>query len=153
LGPVPKKRFFLLDTFVGVPEGQWTPTERARGADSAQWLYKQVGDRYASVVERFRAYPNVHVIRGEVPGTLVQVDSPTIAALFLDMNCAAPEAAAMEFFWDRIVPGGVIFSDDYGHSMGGMHHYEQKVAFDTFAASRGLEVLALPTGQALLVKI
>jgi hypothetical protein len=147
------KHFYLLDTFVGVPEGQWTPTERARGADAAQWLYKEVGDRYPSLVERFRAYPNVRVIRGAVPETLGQVDSSAIAALFLDMNAAAPEAAAMEYFWDRIVPGGVIFSDDYGHSAGGNNYYESKLAFDAFAASRDLEVLGLPTGQGLLVKV
>jgi len=151
-GASTNKRFFLLDTFVGVPEDQWTPTERERRADSAQWLYKAAGDRYPSVVERFRAYPNVRVIQGAVPDTLEQVDSAAVAALFLDMNCAAPEAAAMEYFWDRIVPGGMIFSDDYGHSMRGVFHYEQKLAFDTFAASVGLEVLSLPTGQGLLVK-
>jgi hypothetical protein len=151
-GAHPDKRLYLLDTFVGVPEEQWTPTEIARRANAAQWLYKEVGDRYFSVVERFKAYPNVRVIRGKVPDTLDQVDSPAIATLFLDMNCAAPEAAAMEFFWERIVPGGMIFSDDYGHSMGGGYHFEQKQAFDEFAARVGLEVLSLPTGQGLLVK-
>lgn len=147
------KTFYLLDTFTGVPEELWTPHEIAIGAASAQWLYKQLGDLYASVVERFRSYPNVRVIQGKVPDTLAQVDAAQISVLFLDMNCAAPEAAACEYFWDKLVPGGIIFSDDYGHSRGGGYFYQSKVAFDNFAAKVGLEVLSLPTGQALLVKV
>jgi len=152
LAAYPEKKFYLLDTFVGVPEEQWSPTELTKGANSAQWLYKQVGDRYPAVVARFKTVPNVRVIRGKVPDTLDQVDSAAIAALFLDMNCAFPETAAMEFFWDRIVPGGIIFSDDYGHSRGGLDFYESKIGFDRFAAKVGLEPLSLPTGQGLIVK-
>ena len=30
------------------------------------------------------------------------------------MNCAAPELAAAEFFWDRLTTGAVVVLDDYG---------------------------------------
>lgn len=70
----------------------------------------------------------------------------------LDMNAAYPEKAGAEYFWDRIVTGGVILSDDYGHSRPNGGVIVQKRAFDDFAESKGGEVLTLPTGHGLVVK-
>lgn len=64
------------------------------------------------------------------------------------MNCAAPERAAAEYFWERLAPGGVILSDDYGFA----GFESQRQALDEFAAARGVQVMALPTGQGLIIK-
>ena len=66
----------------------------------------------------------------------------------LDMNAAAPELAAIQTFWDRIVPCGMIVFDDYGW----YEHARQKNVLDEFVATKGLEIFALPSGQGLLVK-
>lgn len=47
-----------------------------------------------------------------------------------------------------MVSGAIVVLDDYGWS----GHEEQKHAFDSFARSRGVEVLSLPTGQGLILK-
>jgi hypothetical protein len=146
------QRMFLVDTFTGVPEEQWTKDELAAGANSAQWAYKEAGDIYQYTRERFKAYPNVSVIQGRVPDVLPSVPTERIGLLMLDMNAAAPERAAAEFFWERIVPGGLILSDDYGHSREGVQYIAQKVAFDDFARSRGVPVLSVPTGHGLVIK-
>jgi hypothetical protein len=146
------QRMFLVDTFTGVPEEQWTKDELAAGANSAQWAYKEAGDIYEYVRNRFKAYPNVCVIQGRVPDVLAAIPVDRIGLLMLDMNAAAPERAAAEYFWDKIVPGGLILSDDYGHSREGVQYIAQKVAFDDFARSRGVPVLSIPTGHGLLIK-
>jgi O-methyltransferase len=64
------------------------------------------------------------------------------------MNCTLPEKAALEFFWDKLVPGGVVLSDDYGD----VGYEGQKKMYEDFAAAHGLTLLTLPTGQALLFK-
>jgi hypothetical protein len=51
-----------------------------------------------------------------------------------------------------VVPGGLILSDDYGHGRAGEGFYAQKLAFDAFAKSKGIEVLTLPTGHGLIIK-
>ena len=66
------------------------------------------------------------------------------------MNCAAPEIAAAEFFWDKLLSGAVMILDDYG---GWRRYLAQKAAFDKFAAERGGQVLCLPTGQGMLFKL
>jgi predicted O-methyltransferase YrrM len=64
------------------------------------------------------------------------------------MNNTAPEIAAAEHLWDRLVPGGIIVLDDYGWRK----QINQKIAFDRFADARKVNVLSLPTGQGLLIK-
>jgi len=147
-----QSRMVLMDTFTGVPEALWKPEEIAAGADSAQWAYKKAGDSYAWVRDRFKSFPNVEVIQGTVPDALPQIKSDRIGLLMLDLNCAGPEREAAEFLWDRLVAGGIVLSDDYGHSREGAGFYAQKLAFDAFAKSKGVEVLYLPTGHGLIVK-
>ena len=64
------------------------------------------------------------------------------------MNAEAPERAALEFFWDRVVPGGVVFLDDYAFR----GHDAQRRSFDAFAEEHRVGILALPTGNGLLIK-
>lgn len=101
---------------------------------------------YDEVKATFAPFPNVKLVRGSVPDSLYFIDR--IGLLHIDMNCVYPETAAVRFFWDRIVPGGVIISDDYGHP--GMT--PQKEAWDELSATLGHTVLSLPTGQGMLVK-
>ena len=65
------------------------------------------------------------------------------------MNCVRPEIAAAEFFWPKLVSGGIMLLDDYGFSA----HIDQKDAFDLFAARIGVQILSLPTGQGLMIKM
>ena len=138
---VPEKKFYLLDTYNGFPE-----SIRHIAAEPNRNDYTEC---YESVVATFSEFKNVILIRGEVPYTLERVVSDRICYLSLDMNCAEPEIAAAEFFWDRLVPGAVILLDDYGYSEA---YRRQKAAFDRFAQARRTQVLLLPTGQGLIVK-
>ena len=135
------RHFYLLDTFCGFPE------EYVRlAAQSQVHSYREC---YREVRETFKDFANVHIIRGKVPETLAQVGADKICYLSLDMNCAEPEIAAAEFFWDRLASGAVMVLDDYGC---GPWYVRQKQAFDAFAQARGVRVLPLPTGQGLIFK-
>ena len=133
------RRYWLLDTFEGIPPAQLDPTVIHR---------HRYPDTYTEVTQFFAAYAHVRIVRGPIPDTLSQVTSERLCFVSIDMNVAAPEIAAAECFWPRLVPAGVILIDDYGwHG-----HETQKSAFDDFARRQGREVLALPTGQGLLIK-
>jgi hypothetical protein len=137
------RRFFLLDTFAGLVDEHISDEERALGRHAGGYA-----ECFEDVRETFSPFPNVVLVRGSVPGTLPAVSAGRIAFLSLDMNCALPEIAAAEHFWDRLASGAAILLDDYGWP----GHIVQKEAFDRFAARRGLSVLGLPTGQGLLFK-
>jgi len=139
-----KKRFYLLDTFEGLVAAQLSEAERASGLRGGGYV-----PCYAAVQETFAPYAeHVRIIRGVVPDTLSQVDAEQVAFLSIDMNACAPEIAAAEFFWDKLVPGAAMVLDDYGWRK----HAAQRLAFDDFARRRGVPLLALPTGQGLIIK-
>jgi O-methyltransferase len=133
------KTFYLLDTFRGLEDKYLSDAERKRGIK-----YEDCYEAACRTFEGFRAV----IVRGAVPESLPQVKATKVCYLSIDMNCAAPEVAAAEYFWDKLVPGAVIVLDDYGWKL----CYEQKVAFDRFAREKGVMVLGLPTGQGLIFK-
>ena len=137
------KKFYLLDTFQGLSADLISDAERARGVKPGG--YEECFD---AVVETFKGF-NVEIIRGTIPDTLDKVKTDKVCYLSIDMNCAAPEIAAAQFFWDKLVSGAVIVLDDYAR---GDRYYEQRTAFDRFAAERSVQILTLPTGQGLIFK-
>jgi hypothetical protein len=141
------RRFFLFDTFTGVDETQVTD-EEIRGGSLANFreMYKE--DLYDRAVKNFSEFNNVKIVRGSVPSTLSTVEIGDVAYLSIDMNNSAPEIAAANYFWDKLLPGAPILLDDYGF----VRYETQKRAFDAWAAERGVEILALPTGQGLIIK-
>ena len=80
--------------------------------------------------------------------TLPQADCEKISFLSIDMNSEIPEVAALEYFWPKLVSGGIIVLDDYGYP----GCLNQKLAHDKFAASKGVMVLSLPTCQGIIIK-
>ncbi|MEP6926845.1 MAG: TylF/MycF/NovP-related O-methyltransferase, partial [Ginsengibacter sp.] len=83
-----------------------------------------------------------------VPDTLVQVTSNKIAFLSIDMNCIAPEIAALNYFWDKLSKGGIIILEDYAYVTCDLQ-YE---AHNNWAKKVGIQILTLPTGQGLIFK-
>ncbi|MFO1043995.1 MAG: TylF/MycF/NovP-related O-methyltransferase [Planctomycetaceae bacterium] len=145
------RHFFLLDTFNGLSEDLLNEEERAAGAAENSRRMVQRGKYNADVetVRRnFSGWQNVKIIQGAVPGTLSQVTTDRVAYLHIDMNCAAPEVAALEFFWPKLVPGAMVLLDDYGFPQ----HEPQKRAIDACAEKFGVMAASLPTGQGLIIK-
>lgn len=140
------KTYFLLDTFTGLDPRYSTEKELDQDLNHRYKANKHT--LYEQVQERFKDF-NTKIIQGAVPDVLPQVPSDKIAFLSVDMNCVRPEVDALNFFWDKMVPGGIIILDDYGY---GNHHNDQKRAHDAFARSKQVEVLTLPTCQGMIIK-
>ncbi len=141
------KKFYLLDTFAGIDERYVTDVELEHSV-----LERNKSDFYIktpeSVKNNFSQWKNTEIIVGSIPDTLSLVDSDCIAYLHIDMNCAPPEVAAFNHFWDRLVPGAFILLDDYAYK-----GYEaQKISMDAVASDKNVKILSLPTGQGLLIK-
>jgi O-methyltransferase len=139
------RKFWLFDTFQGIPEDQATESERAHTIAANETCYEEC---YELAVKNFAPYPNAMLVRGKVPETFAGLDIKRVAYLSIDMNIAKPEIAAMEFFWDKLVKGAIVVFDDYAWA----HCGEQYDALNEFARSRGVKIAALPTGQGLLIK-
>lgn len=139
------RRFYLFDTFAGIPESQMSATERTHRLKENRDFYQ---DCFDIARQNFSPWPNTQLVRGLVPDTLSNVDIQQVAYLSIDMNIAKPERDALEFFWPKLVSGGVIVLDDYGWK----NYAEQKATIDEFANAHGIQICTLPTGQGIIVK-
>lgn len=140
------KRFYLFDTYQGLSKAHLSSDKEIFEYESKWKDYYT--DCYDEVKERFSKYENVSVIKGTVPETLENVTIDKVSYLSIDMNCYLPEIKAMEFFWPKMVKGGIIILDDYAW----VGHEDQQKGFDIFAKEHNIQILTLPTGQGLIIK-
>ena len=145
------KTFYLVDTFAGPVLTQYSEEEIRKGrlkiAEDALAAGSYSCD-VEQVRQNFSQWPSAVVIQGAVPDVLAQFDDIRVAFLHIDMNCAMPERAALEFFWDRLSSGGFVLLDDYTY----LGHESQSIAIGAVARQLGAEILSLPTGQGLIIK-
>jgi len=136
------KRWWLYDTFEGIPEDQ-----RAPGWENLNDRTYRDRFSYEEVTARFAHLPNIRLIKGRVPESLAE--SPDrIAFLHVDLNNAPAEIGALEVLFDRVSPGGIILFDDFCWSTARAQYDQEKAWF----AARGLRILPIPTGQGLFFK-
>ncbi len=131
------KNYYLYDLF------EWKD-----GDEHTQLAGHKNPRMYEDVIARFATYPFVQVIKGSVPQSFAEAFPEKIAFAHIDMNHPVPEAEALNIILPKLQQGGVIIFDDYGWWCYGA----QKIALDPIIAKNGLNILELPTGQALLIK-
>jgi len=143
------KKFWLFDSWEGIP------VEQLNLSAEAQTLAKQHNeanyrryDIFTSISESFSKYPNCKLVKGMLPETLEQAELNKIAFLSIDLNNAPSEKECIEKLWSKITTGGIVLIDDYGW----VDHKDQQDMWDEFAASKGLFIVTLPTGQGILTK-
>jgi O-methyltransferase len=138
------KNYYLIDTFEGLSAKDSTREELARTGD----YYTKNNPWFDEISDSFSKFPNAKIVKGAIPDILSEVNIDKVSFMSIDMNTVAPEAAALEFFWPKLVSGGIIIFDDYGFP----GHENQKISHDAFAASKNLLIYTSPTGQGILIK-
>ena len=137
------KKLFLVDTFspynIDPLNGQ---------QNNNQSINPFYAGSLNHVKSNFAAFKNVEFIMGFVPNVLSAVKVDKISLVHIDMNYFAPEIAALEFCWEKIVPGGIILLDDYAYK----NHGEQYHAMNRLAKKLNFEILSTPTGQGIIIK-
>lgn len=139
-----ERRFHLFDTFAGIPESNLTEAERA--AEFGGRLADTSADYVRSLLAAWDPIPRLWP--GDVFETFPAADTGPLAFAHIDLNAAAPTEHALRHAHERLVPGGVIVFDDYGWR----GYEDQRARIDAFYAARPDVVVALPTGQAVVVR-
>lgn len=105
-------------------------------------------DVFEAVKKRFAPYRNARLIRGLVPDALDRIDADKIAYLSIDMNGSTAERAALDRLYERVVPGGVIYFDDYGWGYPAL-----RATVDEFFSDKPEKLLHFPSGNSIAVKV
>lgn len=133
------KAHHAFDSFAGLSE----PAH----VDGCYW---QRGD-LTTVEARARATLagfDARIYPGWIPARFAEVGNRRFCFVHVDVDLYGPTKASLEFFYPRLVPGGIIVCDDYGFvTCPGATR-----AMDEFMAGRPEPIVCSPTGQAFVVK-
>jgi len=139
------RRLWLYDTFAGLPMPDaavdvdilgnraidgWQAATLPDG--QTYWAYADEADVRRNMA--LTGYPaeQLRFVPGMVEETLPATAPERIALLRIDTDWYASYRHVLHALYDRVVPGGVVIFDDYGHFKGA------KQAVDEFRAERGI---------------
>jgi hypothetical protein len=109
---------WLFDSFQGMPNVTKKDGSSIDGETAESHMGKEVGDpaRVNEVLRKVRANrKRVRIVPGWFQETLPTFNAKGIALLNIDADWYESVKLCLETFYDRVVTGGFVSFDDYGH--------------------------------------
>jgi O-methyltransferase len=129
----------LFDTFEGLPEPEACDEGRFHGGQ-----YRGGAD---AVREYLKNYRDVSICAGYFPDTAGPLRERVFSLVHLDVDLYRSTLDCLEFFYPRMLQGGIIISHDYNNATG------VRRAFAEFFAGKPEPILEVALSQALVVKV
>jgi hypothetical protein len=129
-----------FDSFEGLPE--------PAALDGGYW---RRGDCFATEADAratLSEFP-AKLYRGWIPERFAEVEDRRFCFVNVDVDLYEPTRDSIEFFYPRLVPGGLLLFDDYGSEM---QSPGAARAIDEFMAERPEPLIKAPSAQAFLIK-
>ncbi|BBO14649.1 TylF/MycF/NovP-related O-methyltransferase [Bradyrhizobium sp. TM102] len=142
----PGRTLYLFDTFAGFDAAE-EQADRNRGLVHKR-DFSDTNER--DVLRRMPSPSHCVVRKGLFPSTAVGLESELFCFVSIDTDLHDPILAGLNFFYDRLSPGGYIFVHDYNNSQ----FPGAKAAVQTFAEARKISLVPLPDvyGTAILTR-
>lgn len=138
------RQYFLFDSWEGLSQPQ--ELDRPRTAAVKVWKKGDMASEETVARENLRSYPNVHFLRGWIPERFHEVADRKFALVHVDVDLYEPTRQTLDFFADRMAPGGVMICDDYGSLL----CPGARRACDDFVEERGAKLFESASGQCLI---
>lgn len=137
------KRLHLFDTFTGMPA--------EAGKDPSKHRENDFGDISLPAIRKYlQDFPFIAFCSGFIPETFKTVKDRKFAFVHVDVDLYQTAKDCCNFFYDRMVQGGVMIFDDYGFPR---YRFAEKRAVDEFFHDKPETPISLPTGQAIVIKV
>lgn len=128
------RELWLYDSFQGFVGEQAT--------DDVTWYGDSIDARFSDFADiascniASTGYPSeLHLVKGDVEKTAAENMNGDIALLRLDTDTYYSTKAELEYFYPKLVSGGILIIDDYGHAFGARR------AVDEYFAEPGRRLL------------
>ncbi|MGH9599002.1 MAG: TylF/MycF/NovP-related O-methyltransferase [Terracidiphilus sp.] len=110
---LPNRKLYLFDTFEGFSREQEQNDRQRHGLS----FERDFSDTSIDVVLRRMKYPDQCIVRkGLFPETAAGLEDCRFCFVSIDADLYQPILAGLEFFYDRLSPGGFIFVHDYNNA-------------------------------------
>jgi hypothetical protein len=137
-GDAPLHLFDVFDTLQG-----------AAPLDAAELAVRDYFDAVYAPLKQVQTllapWPEVYFHPGLFPRSAESVADRRFSFVHLDLDLADGTASALDFFYPRLLPGGVIIGDDYGLA-------PIRETFAAYLAGRSHACAVMPWGQVVVVK-
>lgn len=135
------KKLHLFDTFEGLPE----LSDKDTHFGMTYWKKNQFNDTSIESVKNYLSkYENVFFYKGEFPSTAGPVENARFSFVHLDVDLYQSTLDCLNFFYPRLVQGGIILTHDY-------HTNGVRSAFDEFFSDKKIPIVELPGSQCMVV--
>jgi hypothetical protein len=134
---------YLFDTFEGMPD-----VNAATDGRFSRGNFADTG--YEGVVAYLAPFPNVHFYKGFFPDSAIGKEPEKLSYRFvhLDLDIYESTRKALDFFYPRMVSGGIIISHDYSN----WRVPAVKKAFHDFFEGKKEAIIPLWGSQCMVVK-
>jgi O-methyltransferase len=137
-GKDPSTRLYLFDTFEGLPApGPLDPRFEKGMFHTPEGIVRQ----------RLSRYKNWHVFKGLFPATGEAIAHETFSLVHLDVDLYESTLQSLQFFWGRMLKGGIVISHDYSQCEGVYRAFR-----DFFDGRTDARLVELPTSQIMVIK-
>ncbi|MBD0372242.1 MAG: class I SAM-dependent methyltransferase [Pyrinomonadaceae bacterium] len=134
------KTHFVFDSF----EGLSAPST----VDGEYWSEGDLRSDEDVLKENLSAFPQVRVCKGWIPDSFHHARERSFCFVHIDVDLYQPTLASIEFFYPRLVEGGIILCDDYGF----ITCPGSRKALDEYMKDKPEKIVHVPTGQAFIIK-
>lgn len=137
------RRIVAFDTFAEFPEADFADDRNRRSDFIAAAGNTSIALKDLEALLRGHGvYENIDLVAGDiaktVPAYIENRPEMKIALLNIDVDLQAPTRTCLQYFYPRLVRGGIAILDDYGAFAGANH------AIDEFFAESNVRIQKLP---------
>lgn len=137
------KTHHIFDSFQGLSE----PSIK----DGTYWKEGDLSSGESKIKHNLSEFDFVSYHIGWIPDTFQnkEIESKKFSFVHIDVDLYQPTYDSLQFFYEKLTTGGIFLCDDYGF----IHCPGAKKAMDTFFSDKPEDIIALPTGQAFIIKL
>ena len=137
-----QRRLHLFDTFTGLPK----ISEKDTHFGTKYWKDGQFNNTSEENVKKYLAnYDNVFFYKGKFPETSEPIKNSKFSFVHLDVDLYRSTLDCLEFFYPRLIKGGIILTHDY-HSTG------VQTAFKEYFKNKTSPMIELIGSQCFVIK-
>ena len=143
-----EKNFYLVDSFKGL--SKTSPEDKPLESNTYQHKMGDLKANYENVKDLFSNFKNVKILKGWIPQVFSSTNSnEKYCFVHLDVDLYHPTAESLDYFYDKIISGGIIITDDYLSEL----FPGTRKAWDEFIKNKNIkDSICLPSGQAVIIK-
>ena len=147
-------RYYMVDSFERFSEpGQFdlVPTREADGSvrmDPPFPPHARLDTSVGHVRDLFAEFPLARIVQGYIPAAFGALPETPWAFVHVDVDLYEPTLRCLEYFFPRLVAGGIIVSDDYGSP----RYPGARRAWDEYCGAHDVPFVTFACGQAVIIK-